>query len=793
MKILRLAHHSPLTTHHSKWLIFTLLLALSFLCAGTFAATARFKPFIERFPEGRVDWDAGYFYGTGVGYPHLNDGSKAKAMKVAEAKALSAILQVASGLRVDDRRTLADLEREKTVIQLRALIRYEPHEQQFVQEGKPPFYRVTYRAPMKGVQGLTRNLLPHVGSGRPVGGDTIPKPSEDNDEGATWLVLDARGLSKTSPVQPALFPKILTEKGDAVFDLNVAEEGALVQKGMARYVVSDKSREEIDVQAGAGRPGESCTPARPVLGPGPGKGGAQASGQGHRQGCEPGPGSHEDQPGHQRGGCQGDQGRGCLQPDSEEVPGHRGRIQLPRRRRGWTPPEVLPFPTDPMEPQKRLFRSYVVFSCLITVLLIVLVFFSHRMKFLDRAELYLYDLHFLWRGAQPTSGNTVLVLMDQKSATALERRKGAWSRAQVAGAVRNLCGAGAAVIGLDMVFFAPGQDPEEDDALASALDHCGNVVLARFVAEEGRAEISALPRFQDAMLGDGFINMFPDLDGVVRRVPFFSVKPAGEGVAVSPSFSLELVRAFLNLDFVLDFSQKESFRMGGEDAQKVVLPYPDLRIHYYGGAGAFSRLSFAEVVQNRFNPETVKGRIVLLGSSLATDKDFFATPLSRAAGKAGQYREKFGRVVEEGSATKTEGVAVHAMAVETMLNRAFIGRVPTAWVVSLTVLLGILGLIFYLQRPGPLAGLLILLCLSGCPRRGRSPRVRSPPRLDGDRPAARDPLPSIRERHRAATGLQQEKDEARDQPVREVRVEGRGDGHPEGEYRREPWRAPPAR
>ncbi|MEW6663782.1 MAG: hypothetical protein AB1512_01005 [Thermodesulfobacteriota bacterium] len=221
-------------------------LIFSLFCALSFASTSKFKPFIERFPEGKVDWDAGYFYGTGVGYPHLNDGSKAKALKVAEAKALSAILQVASGLRVDDQRTLADLQREKAVIQIRALIRYEPHERQFVQEGKLPFYRVTYRAPMKGVQGLTRNLLPHVRSGRPAGEDTIrTEPPVDEDEGATWLVLDGRGLSRSSPVQPALFPKIVTEKGEAVFDLNVAEEGALVQKGMARYVVSDKSREEI--------------------------------------------------------------------------------------------------------------------------------------------------------------------------------------------------------------------------------------------------------------------------------------------------------------------------------------------------------------------------------------------------------------------------------------------------------------------------------------------------------------------------------------------------------------------
>ncbi|MEW6663783.1 MAG: adenylate/guanylate cyclase domain-containing protein [Thermodesulfobacteriota bacterium] len=369
--------------------------------------------------------------------------------------------------------------------------------------------------------------------------------------------------------------------------------------------------------------------------------------------------------------------------------------------------------THPMEPQKRLFRKYVVLSCLITALLILLVAFSYRMKFLDRADLYLYDLHFLWRGPQPTSGNTVLVMMDQKSATALERRKGAWSRAHVAGAVRNLCRSGASVIGLDMVFFAPSQNPEEDDALASALEECGNVVLAKFVAEEGRAEISAIPRFQDVMLGDGFINMFPDLDGVVRRVPFLSVKPAGEGVAVAPSFPLEVVRAFLNLDFVLDFSHKEFFRLGGEDAQKLVLPYPDLRIHYYGGSRAFSRLSFSDVVQDRFRPETVKGKVVLVGSSLATDKDFFATPFSRAEGKAGRYRQKFGRVVDEDSAAKTVGVAVHAMAVETMLNRAFIDKAPAAWVVSLTILFGILGLLFYLQRPGPLIGLLVLLGLSG--------------------------------------------------------------------------------
>jgi adenylate cyclase len=365
-----------------------------------------------------------------------------------------------------------------------------------------------------------------------------------------------------------------------------------------------------------------------------------------------------------------------------------------------------------MEPQKRLFRSYLLYACLSTVLLTTLVVIGYSSRLLERADLFLYDLHFSWRGPQPTSGKTVLVLMDQKSATELERRKGSWSRAQVARALENLCRAGAEVIGLDMVFFAPSQEAEEDHALAAAMDRCGNVVLAKFVAEEGKAEVTALPRFQEAMLGEGFINMFPDRDAVLRKIPFFSAKPSPEGVILSPSFSLEMVRAFLNLDFVLDF-KKDHFRIGAVEGKNLVLPYPDLRIYFYGGTGAFQRISFSDVVLNRFDAELVKGRIVLVGSSLATDKDFFATPFSGHGGAGEKYREKFGEVVDKDTGAKTVGVACHAQAIETMLNGRFIRVFPGRHVVVMIVVLGILGIGFYAQRPGVLGGLLILLIAAG--------------------------------------------------------------------------------
>jgi len=235
--------------------IFAFVLAL-FLLNGVSvgAESGRFSSLIESFPKGKIDWGGGFFYGVGIGYPHMNDGSKAKALKVAQASALSSILQVASKLRVDDQNRLSDLEEKKVIIQIKGLIYYEPYERKFFKSGAHPFYQVTYRAPMKGVKGLTRKLLPNLRS-RPVSSlEDIPgeKTIDDREESPPWLVLDARELKHQDAVQPAIFPKIVTEDGESVYDLNTPEEGSLVKNGMIRYVVSDKNQDELGLFHGNG-------------------------------------------------------------------------------------------------------------------------------------------------------------------------------------------------------------------------------------------------------------------------------------------------------------------------------------------------------------------------------------------------------------------------------------------------------------------------------------------------------------------------------------------------------------
>jgi len=228
--------------------LFTALAAaLLALCGPSAAQEVPFEPFVEPHPDGRIDWDRGFVYGVGKGYLHLNRGSRPNALRAARALALQSILKTAAGVRLDDRDTLESLGASGRVeIQLKALVRYEEHETTWVKEGDQPHVRVVYRAPLKGVEGLTRRLISHLREA-PSEWDRLPlqQPAPaGRDRGAPWLVVDARDLPSGETVQPALFPRLLTPEGDTLYDLGSVREAALVERGMARYVTLSRAHDE---------------------------------------------------------------------------------------------------------------------------------------------------------------------------------------------------------------------------------------------------------------------------------------------------------------------------------------------------------------------------------------------------------------------------------------------------------------------------------------------------------------------------------------------------------------------
>ena len=345
---------------------------------------------------------------------------------------------------------------------------------------------------------------------------------------------------------------------------------------------------------------------------------------------------------------------------------------------------------------RKLRRNQIIASAAATVLVTLAAALAYHFGLFLRSDNFLYDINYRWRGPAPTSGRVALVLMDDSSAAELGRRKGSWSRRNLARALANLCGAGAEIIGLDLVLSAPDPDPENDRTLAAVMEQCNNVVLARVSSAPGAGEINPLPPFQRASIGDGFIDLPLDPDDVLRKIRFFNAKPTGSGgLMLLPSFSLELARTYLNLDYTFDFSREDSFLMGDPATGTLRLPYPDLTINYYGDFTVFPNLHYSDVVLGRFDPALVRGRIVIFGSTMISQKDYFSTPYSRFQRGVDRFKDKFGKLVDQVLGAMEPGVACHAHAVETILDQSFIRRLDPGMVLVLICLAGLVGILFH--------------------------------------------------------------------------------------------------
>lgn len=213
-----------------------------------------FTAYIESFAQGSIDWDKGLIYGVGRGYLDKNV-TKIRALRAAQVIASGNIVKLAAGLRLDDRRTMESLGKDKVTIKLKAFLKIQKETKKIIADPKRPYYEVTQVASMKGLEGLTSKLISHLKS-EPV--DWIPPPLPSgstpdlDDEDEPWLVLDARKIAKTDPVKPAIFPKIVTGVGETIYSLPQVNEAALVERGMASYVTSDQTIKQMQSNKGPG-------------------------------------------------------------------------------------------------------------------------------------------------------------------------------------------------------------------------------------------------------------------------------------------------------------------------------------------------------------------------------------------------------------------------------------------------------------------------------------------------------------------------------------------------------------
>src|SRR5262245_25171894 len=207
--------------------------------------------------------------------------------------------------------------------------------------------------------------------------------------------------------------------------------------------------------------------------------------------------------------------------------------------------------------------------------------------------------------------DVALVAIDPRSLRAFPEWP--WPRRLYADVVARLEAAGARAIAFDIDFSTP-RDAQDDALFARAIARSRRVVLASFRQLQqlegiGAVEIAnrPIPAFAEGAAAVGSVLMPLDPDGVVRHAPRASQ------IAGRPTPSLAAAALSVAL---------------GEPASA---PAPgELLVDYRRSQPAPPLLSIADVIEGRFEPGDVAGRVVMIGASAAEFQDLWATPLGPA-------------------------------------------------------------------------------------------------------------------------------------------------------------------
>jgi len=364
------------------------------------------------------------------------------------------------------------------------------------------------------------------------------------------------------------------------------------------------------------------------------------------------------------------------------------------------------------------------------------------------------DTMFHWRGPEPVGGRVLIVDLDERSLQ--EIGQWPWPRDTVATLLSNIGAGGASVIGLDVVFAEPDRTSparylpglqqrypdvfvgEQLDALLGqgGLDH--DQTLGKTLAElpsvlgyvfqltdDGLKDPTQTP-FPAALIrlnppeadfnqlstfaayrpvlnvetvaqgmSEGFFNVFPDVDGVVRKVPLLMTM---DGLPY-PSLALESARIGL-MEENLVIHAEPTLRDGrrsllGLSLGQRFIPTNErgqLTVNFRGPAYTFPYVSAGDVLRGE-NLAVFQGKIVLLGTSAAGLLDLRATP--------------FGQVFP--------GVEIHANVIDNLLvGDPMVHDVYTEIGITWLIIIGGgLLLVALLAYGGPLVGGLGTLLLTG--------------------------------------------------------------------------------
>ncbi|NYT64188.1 CHASE2 domain-containing protein [Alcaligenaceae bacterium] len=234
----------------------------------------------------------------------------------------------------------------------------------------------------------------------------------------------------------------------------------------------------------------------------------------------------------------------------------------------------------------------------------------------------------------------------------------------------------AKVVGMDLVFSEVNPAyPQDDRILAEAIRKHGRVVLPLVLEPDQQTALAPLPVLAQAARRLGYINIFPDEDGVIRSITLQQEQAQGPRIE---HFVMAMLQTTLQ----------------GVPSPHMASPGTAARLIPYAGApGHFTMYPYAQVLNGQIPSSTFKDKYVLVGSWGSGLGDTFPTPVSN-----------HGEIMA--------GVEIMANGLQSALHNHWISTPPRwhlAWYAALPVLLTCLGL----RRRSPRQSFLLALAVLG--------------------------------------------------------------------------------
>lgn len=353
-------------------------------------------------------------------------------------------------------------------------------------------------------------------------------------------------------------------------------------------------------------------------------------------------------------------------------------------------PDTMPSPTEGSHRARR--KPLGLWVALGVVLGVVFSLLCQPGAPLGGLEMRALDSRFAFRSEAPIAEHVAIIAIDERSLSDPRLGRWPWDRTWHARLIDRLMTARPQAIAFD-VLFPEASSPQSDAALARAIRQAGCVFLGAHLAPGGQrrtggaekllwqpeivvgrqllpqAGVVAPPTapLLAAAAGGGVVGALPDPDGLVRRV--FLLVQEGSSDQLYPTLPLAVTayaRGWSASAMKFDLRQRADLSPTDHvpfDSRGRAL------INYLGPAGTVRSHSFVDIIDGRFNPRDLQGKILLVGTTAPGLSDDHPTPLSPSM----------------------HGVEIHAQTVENLWQHCFLHEVSFGNGLALTLLFAVLA------------------------------------------------------------------------------------------------------